>query len=382
MQTTLNNNQTRRKLRYNLRYFLHENSNIKRIRNCGAFSFGHPNFRLGGTKSQPHATVAGLETCSSVWSCPVCSAKISTYRKAELSQIINHWDKEMLFITFTIRHNSSQSLKEIWEAMTKAWTIFTSGKGYLLLKEGYGIKHYIKSTEITYSEKNGWHLHLHTVFFMETKIKNKVQFKKKIFTRWNNALSKSNFDCTLINGVDVVDVYKNSGLGSYMAKLSDDIAYEINGSSNKIGKGKSMTMLTVLNKLVDIKKENKEYYRDDEYNKLIKVWHEYEIVSKGKRQITFSKGLKKLANIQDDYSDEEIMELQMLFGKLAFLTNAKDYYDMYRKKMIPGILTSMENNGILYTTMTLLELGYGITNIDLEISLPENIDDYKERITL
>ena len=72
----------------------------------------------------------------------------------------------------------------------------------------------------------------------------------------------------------------------------------------------------------------------------------------------------------------------MLFGKLAFLTNAKDYYDMYRKKMIPGILTSMENNGILYTTMTLLELGYGVTNIDLEISLPESIDDYKERITL
>lgn len=380
METTLQNTQLRRKLRYNLRYYLHQNSNIKRVRNCGAFSFGSPNFRLGGTISQPHATVSGLETCSSVWACPVCSAKISTYRKSELSQIINYWEKEMLFITFTIRHNSSQSLKEIWEAMSKAWTVFTSGKGYLLLKDSYEIEHYIKSTEITYSERNGWHLHLHTVFFMNKKIKNKTQFKKRIFTRWNNALSKSNFDCTLENGVDVVDVYKNSGLGAYMAKLSDDVAYEINGTNTKIAKGKSMTMLTLLNNLIEIKKSNKEYYLNDEYNRLLKVWHEYEIVSKGKRQITFSNGLKKLSNIHDDYTDEEIMQLQMLFGQLAFLTTAKDYYDMYNKRLIPGILSSIENNGILYTATELLKLGYDVFDVNLELSLPENIEEYKERI--
>jgi hypothetical protein len=217
---------------------------------------------------------------------------------------------------------------------------------------------------------------------MNKKIKNKTQFKKRIYTRWNNALSKSNFDCTLENGVDVVDVYKNSGLGAYMAKLSDDVAYEINGTNTKIAKGKSMTMLTVLNNLIEIKKSNKEYYLIDQYNRLLKVWHEYEIVSKGKRQITFSKGLKKLANIQEDYTDEEVMQLQMLFGQLAFLTTAKDYYDMYNKRLIPGILSSIENNGILYTATELSKLGYDVFDVNLELSLPESIEEYKERILL
>jgi hypothetical protein len=141
-----------------------------------------------------------------------------------------------------------------------------------------------------------------------------------------------------------------------------------------------MTMLTLLNNLIEIKKSNKEYYLNDEYNRLLKVWHEYEIVSKGKRQITFSNGLKKLSNIHDDYTDEEIMQLQMLFGQLAFLTTAKDYYDMYNKRLIPGILSSIENNGILYTATELLKLGYDVFDVNLELSLPENIEEYKERI--
>lgn len=55
--------------------------------------------------------------------CPVCSAKIARHRKSELHDILDQATEEGLHVsmlTLTQRHNSSQSLSDLWDALSYA----------------------------------------------------------------------------------------------------------------------------------------------------------------------------------------------------------------------------------------------------------------------
>jgi len=111
----------------------------------------------------------GLVTCGSVWACPVCSWKIATGRGREVQLIIDQHVKTgggVYLITATIPHDYADNLKLLRSTVSTAWRKTVSGRPWLQMKQRIGFVGFIRALEVTRGQ-NGWHPHLHLLFFTE-----------------------------------------------------------------------------------------------------------------------------------------------------------------------------------------------------------------------
>lgn len=112
----------------------------------------------------------GLMTCGSVWTCPVCSSKITELRRQELTRIIaavkaKGWG--IALATYTQQHRKYQSCEDLLEAFKRATRRFKSGKRWQKLQAKYGRIGFILALEVTYTEANGWHVHAHEMMIFD-----------------------------------------------------------------------------------------------------------------------------------------------------------------------------------------------------------------------
>ena len=100
----------------------------------------------------------GLQTCGSVWHCPVCAAKISERRRAELMAAIATWKAQggsVLFLTLTNSHDRKDRLADLLEGQRKALKRFWNDRASRQLWEGLGVAGSIKATEVTHGASGG-----------------------------------------------------------------------------------------------------------------------------------------------------------------------------------------------------------------------------------
>lgn len=74
----------------------------------------------------------GIKTCGSVWACLLCAARIRAARATEIDHLIKaHLASggHATMLTFTLPHYSSDSLLELWEAMTSGQVYSEQIKG-------------------------------------------------------------------------------------------------------------------------------------------------------------------------------------------------------------------------------------------------------------
>lgn len=132
-------------------------------------------FRKDGEQA-PHARViysprvkkahyGGLMVCGSVWSCPVCASKITERRRVELAGAIESWPGSIFMATFTLQHSRDDSLPELRDYLRKAYRRLKSGKAWAKFENRYGLIGSVAGFEVTVSLANGWHPHLHVMFF-------------------------------------------------------------------------------------------------------------------------------------------------------------------------------------------------------------------------
>lgn len=75
------------------------------------------------------AGFAGLSTCGSQ-ACPVCASKIAAKRADELRQVLTWARAERMtlaMVTLTVRHQASDPLAAVWDAVAAGWAEVTSG---------------------------------------------------------------------------------------------------------------------------------------------------------------------------------------------------------------------------------------------------------------
>ena len=294
---------TSREIRYGLREELRTFSTLERVRKCGATPISSRVF-VKGTEAGKRAGFAGLATCGSVWACPVCSGKIARRRQEELSTCVKEADKQgyrISLLTLTMRHHKGQRLTQLWDALGYAWKKIVSGRQWQQDKETMALQGYVRTVEITHG-KNGWHVHIHAVFITKTDPVATDELKERIFTRWEKALSRKGLTALKDSGgIDwqtaaIGDVEK---LGTYVAKLgtssADSLAKEATLGQFKKAKGENRTPFQIL---ADIIKNGD---MDD-----VELWWEYEGASKGKRALTWSRGLRNQFGIGEEKTDEEI----------------------------------------------------------------------------
>jgi hypothetical protein len=213
-------------------------SGLERLKKCRAVPFGRVTLSLVGNR----VIQCGLTTCGSVWTCPVCSAKILTHRKYEVDEAISAWMNQggyFILETLTLCHRlgdtvakQRDALKVELEAITN-WSFSESHK-----KAGqFG---YLQVTEVTYG-KNGFHLHFHVLRFMKGDLSKAAQDKwmTKIFNKWQKSITSGGFRKPLESGHHYERVYEPERLKGYFTKGFD------NPGTNK-SKSKSSPVWDVL----------------------------------------------------------------------------------------------------------------------------------------
>jgi hypothetical protein len=299
----------RREPRYELRRLLWDVSGLRRIKGCGR---GRRAEFVGVRHSPGHgAGFSGLVTCGSVWACPVCSAKILARRSLELGVGLLSWENsggQLVMGTLTMRHNRGHSLVQEWDALAKSWDSILRSRVWKKWLTRLGSPGLIRVVEVTYGE-NGWHVHLHFVLLVADSVfaDSVDAFGSWVTAKWSRGLEASGMPGALSAGQDVhmvEGVTAASELGEYLAKstaygVADSLGRELMGSWSKEARGFHST--------VPAWRIAEEFGQTGEAI-LLDRWSEYERGSKGRRQSTWSRGLRDLLGLNDEKSDEEIAE--------------------------------------------------------------------------
>ena len=256
----------------------------------------------------------GLQTCGSVWHCPVCASRISYYRAREIRYMCDMWQKTgggVIFITNTIRHGLGDDLRILLEVLFGiVWNRYINHRGYKTAREKLGYIGRVRAVEVTVGS-NGWHPHVHEIWLIEKPLTSSEldDVKRQLYKVWNATLKHAGMKpVTPENGVTVQN---GDNAAEYVSKFGTmpkwDMSTELTKSHMKRGRGNSMTPFDLL----------RASFAGDE--RASQLFVEYAIAFHGRHQIQFSTGLKKYFCIDertDDQiaasNDDEIMTLALL----------------------------------------------------------------------
>jgi len=253
------------------------------------------------------ASYEGLMQCGSVWSCPVCAAKVQEKRKQEVSSFFHQayavQRKKVVMVTLTFPHNRHQSLSDLLDLQARAFKSLRGGRAYSRFKESIGFGGMIRGLEVTRSLENGWHPHTHELYIVDSDVSASF-IKNEVLRLWSKACVNHGLVNTTKQLDDFyrhsVDVHDNARSGDYLIKIGQGAwgaDSEITKQSNKTKKNKSMTPFELL-----VKSEG--------VGKFAKYYLEYVQAMRCKRQLYWSTGLKKLCGLTDKTDLQLVNEKQ------------------------------------------------------------------------
>lgn len=232
-----------------------------------------------GDGQEARAAIKGLYKCASAASCPVCAPKIATGR----GEILGPQVRELIgkgyrayLVTLTVRHERTDALAVLQDALSRGWARMTSGKGWKNLTKSGAIS-YIKGLDLTWSQAHGWHPHVHITLLVPPTYEDARGFANAFRDRWMSSLEKVGFEA-LPGGQDVQecrDVEKSVRYAVTPAAVKETL-----GSSMKTGRpNKGLSAFDVLERAVE---------GDAGFQAR---WCEYVEAMKGRRTITVSRDL-------------------------------------------------------------------------------------------
>ena len=246
------------------------------------------------------AHYGGLQVCSSVWLCPVCSAKISERRRVELSAALDAWraieGTRVILATFTVQHRASEPLSTLLEPVVEGWRSFKAGRWWQGFKDAHKVAGSIKALELTHGA-NGWHPHLHVLFFLWRDVQI-LPFEHDLKSRWSHTLGRQGRWASWEHGVDVR--FSDAHIAEYVAKYGKEpewtVSHEMTKNPSKMGRNGGRTPLQILS----------DYSEGDMASG--ELWREYAAAMKGHKQLTWSPGLRDLLQLAAEESDEEVAQ--------------------------------------------------------------------------
>ena len=242
---------------------------------------------VSGTTGRAH--VQGVKRCASPWACPRCAPTIRQRRAHELTALVERAQAEghtCLLVTFTLPHRADEALTTVLGDLAGTWRRMWSGAWSQGFREAWSLLGQVRSVEVTYGD-NGWHPHVHTVFFLDTP-KAEVDAELiglwlAVFQRWADSAEKV---CgrrpSARNGIDVELVHDAQAVGEYVSDSGGwSIGAEVACQPAKIGKsGGAVTPFGLLGAAAmwgDAGARDR--------------WLEYEDATKGRHAIQASRGL-------------------------------------------------------------------------------------------
>jgi Replication protein len=265
-------------------------------------------------KSVEHKTASysGLQTCGSVWRCPVCSAKIAERRRVEIIAAMEA-HKAMggcvNMLTLTCPHQVKDNLEDLLQKQAKALNAFWSNRLSKAIFKEMGVIGQIRALEVTHGRKsahnNGWHPHYHVLQFggvgVDLACFDALQMRDwqvRLYVVWSRCCVNAGLgNPSYAHGLKLDDGAK---AGQYVSKwgLEDEMT---KGHTKKATHGE--TPFDFL----------RSYLADKNDKQAAALFIEFAQTFEGKRQLHWSAGLKKrfaigektdeqLAAVQDDFA--------------------------------------------------------------------------------
>lgn len=293
--------------RWAARGFLWQYSGIPRCRKCGRVTVtadGSVGVRANGES----VGFAGLATCASVWACPVCNSRIQAVRRLEVGVALANVHANgggAAFGAITVRHRRGQRLDGLLAALGYGIARIGQDKSVKAIRTDMGYLGRIQALEITHGD-NGWHPHRHPLALFDRKPhpEQLVELHLAEFRAFRAGVVAKGYDAPL----DVAQVLMpvvpgtDAALGDYFAKAEyshQAAAWEATSTQTKKGRRGSMTPW----QLLDLARESGDADALD-------LWNEYEQATRGKRALTFSRGLRDLVGLGTEATDEQIAEAE------------------------------------------------------------------------
>jgi hypothetical protein len=251
------------------------------------------------------AHYSGLQTCGSVWSCPVCSARIQAERADELLRAVERAHAcglKVALLTLTMRHRKRDKLTSLWDALSHAWQpAIATDRAVRRARDAVGLLGWARRVEATHGLK-GWHLHVHALLFYRDGSK-LAELREAIWTGWLRRLRSQGLDAVQKHGIVLQELdleQAREQISGYLNKAtyeqtSGSAARELAGQIGKTGRNGNRAPFDVLADFVRFGLASD-----------LAIWREWESASKGRRALTWSKGLREQLLVDIERTDEEI----------------------------------------------------------------------------
>ena len=285
-----------------------------RVSACCRVTVPQRKVEIWGDVKQKRAKYRNVIRCASVWHCPVCANNVTAHRRDELQTVIAAFREITIptMISFTVRHARKDSLLDTMTTVLEAWRDMTSRRAWANMKESGQLRGYVRSLEITWGQANGWHPHIHCLFFFALGT-NIAEEYNNIRHWWEHNVSRA--------GGDTVWEYATSmsttdeSVAGYMAKWGHEPseetrkrlsnwgqAQEVTRGGQKQGRKGHITPFDMLELFLQNGQYGPSYWAT--------LLREYCEAMIGQRQITWSRNpdLRREAGIKKDLSDNEVVE--------------------------------------------------------------------------
>lgn len=249
---------------------------------------------------------SGVERCASIWACPVCAAVVRAERAAEIQQAVERHQKaggSLVFVTLTMKHSVSDELAVTLNAAIKAWQNLLQNSAWQKFRDRYGVVGYVRAVEITHGA-NGWHPHIHALFFVDKPLSeaDAKHWHAAMFDRWSRYVFKHGGGMpNALRGVDVRPADDDGTVvAQYLSKVQESegkrqkIGQELARADMKSGRGRQGRMPFEL--------------LDSTTQRDAALWVEYVEATKGRRAITWSRGLRERLDLGEERTDEQVIE--------------------------------------------------------------------------
>lgn len=301
---------------------------------CGnSMHFNSETVDLVKTKQKTLA-FKNVARCGLVWRCPICSFKIVAERQSQLMDYVKaHYanDCKIGFVTLTIRHKLKDKLKDTLHKLNDNYRRIQQTRDFRKFKNH--LIGQVKALELTYSNSNGWHPHLHILYFYKKETTNDIinRYQSRLINQWvkfrdNNSLKRSQ-DFKIAYDNDIVE---------YMSKWH--VVKEV--TAQNIKKSKGLTPFSMLRKLALDDYENLKQKRH-----LINLYRDYTEALKGKARLFISSSIKKQYQQVNDKTDEQIItdvDVDELLLKINFII----WHQITKKRLEPYLINAYKESGL------------------------------------
>jgi len=320
-------------------------SKVTRINNC--LRIVQKSQKVQVYRSVEHRTCSygGLQTCGSVWVCPVCAAKISERRKQELMRAIEQHTAncgDVLMLTLTNPHYLGDKLQDVLNGQTLALKYFNGGRLSDEMNKSIGYLGQVRALEVTHGRKrtvnNGWHPHYHILLFVQSGM-NLESLRAKFYVRWLKACEKAKMPALpdYEHGVRLDDGSKAAAYASKWGLESEMTKGHIKKANN------GETPFDFL----------RAYAYDDD-KQAGALFREFAETFKGKRQLYWSPGLKDKFDLEE--VDDETLAAQQDDDASVLGTIELDDWLRILKADVRGEILELARHGWEPVERFLLEL--------------------------